>query len=459
MLKRPRCIYLLVLVIIYLMCWCDRGTTSAHPTTNNSFSVVVFSDVHFNPFYDPSLFRRLVSSDASEWASIFKTSRITAPSAWNSDTNYPLLVLALSSIRRNLGASPLIICTGDLLGHYIPQTFYQLYGSHDEAAMKAFTDKTFAFVARQVRSSVRNIPVMFAVGNIDSYTGYGPDSSFLSNTAELVYTHLLNGAVDHQAFLNTFTSGGYYSAEPLGRGLVVIGLNTNPFASLVPGDNDFAVDTELAWLDSRLASAKARGQKVWLLMHVPPGADTVTTATKNLDKYGHLASATMMWKPDYQGHFLQILSNYPGVVTLTLAAHTHMDEYRILSPYNVLDQAPAISPCFGNDPAFKVLTFTHHTFTPTDYRSVNYDLATLPGQFNSYYTFSAAYSMQGPLDSSLAQLYPALVTNNAKQALYRGLYESGHNSASPITNTNWPVFACGIGKMAQSDFIDCVNSY
>jgi hypothetical protein len=90
---------------------------------------------------------------------------------------------------------------------------------------------------------------------------------------------------------------------------------------------------------------------------------------------------------------------------------------------------------------------------------VNYNLATLPGQFNSYYTFSIAYSMLGPLDSSLALLYPALVTNSAKQALYRGQYESGHNAASPITNTDWPVFWCGIGKIAQADFIDCVNSY
>jgi hypothetical protein len=75
--------------------------------------------------------------------------------------------------------------------------------------------------------------------------------------------------------------------------------------------------------------------------------------------------------------------------------------------------------------------------------------------------------MQGPLDSSLAQLYPALVTNNAKQALYIGQYNSGNNSPNPntntnwnpITNENWPVFACGIGKMAQLDFEDCVNSY
>jgi hypothetical protein len=175
----------------------------------------------------------------------------------------------------------------------------------------------------------------------------------------------------------------------------------------------------------------------------------------------------MMWVQDYQARFLEILSKYPGVITLTLAAHTHRDEFRIMSFDDVLDITPSIAPCFGNDPAFKVFTFTRATFTPTDYRSLNYDLATMPGQFSDYYTFSEAYSMQGPLDSSLAQLYPALIRNDAQQSIYIGQYNSGNNSVdsgantnwNPITSTNWPVFACGIGKMAQLDFIHCVNSY
>ena len=111
----------LILQLQLVACGGDSGTNN----TNNNFPVVVFSDVHFNPFYDPSLFPALVATDAGEWESIFKTSSITAPSAWGSDTNYPLLALALSSIRQNLGASPLIIFTGDILGHNFPQTFYQ----------------------------------------------------------------------------------------------------------------------------------------------------------------------------------------------------------------------------------------------------------------------------------------------------------------------------------------------
>jgi hypothetical protein len=136
-----------------------------------------------------------------------------------------------------------------------------------------------------------------------------------------------------------------------------------------------------------------------------------------------------------------------------------MDEYRIMSPNNVLDLTPGITPRSYNNPAFKVFTFSSDTLKATDYTSLNCDLAAMPAQFNSYYTFSTAYAMHGLLGGSLAQLFPALVTDNAKQALYREDYFSGHNSPAYITDTNWPVFWCGIGKMEQQEFIDCVNSY
>jgi hypothetical protein len=66
------------------------------------------------------------------------------------------------------------------------------------AALQAFANKTVTFVTAQVRSSVGNIPVVFAIGNIDSYIGYGPDSSFLSGNAKTFFTQSLNASVDHQ---------------------------------------------------------------------------------------------------------------------------------------------------------------------------------------------------------------------------------------------------------------------
>jgi hypothetical protein len=442
----------------FLVCGCGGVST----ISTNDFPVVVFSDIHFNPFYDPSLFAALNSADVSAWLSIFKTSSITAPSALGYDTNYPLLAVALSSVTQNLGASPIAIYTGDLLGHGIPQLFAKYSGSSAVAPLLAFTDKVVAFVMQQIRSAVGNIPVVFAVGNLDSYSGYGPDSTFLSNTAELFYTQFLNGTADHQRFLDSFKSGGYYSVEMLESKLMVIGINTILFSPLLPASVIAAevpeVTAQFAWLDAQLAAAQTAGQKVWLLMHVPPGADEGTTAS-SASSNGQITSASMMWNSAYQATFLEILAKYPGLIALTLAGHTHMDEYRIMSPGNSLEITPGISPVFKNDPAFKVFTFSLDTLRPIDYSSMNYDLSAMPAEFNHYYTFSTAYSEQGTLSDSLARLFPRLVNSQAQQALYRSYYYSGNVSSASISNATWPVYWAGIGKMTQQEIIDAVNSY
>src|SRR5512145_2351256 len=441
---------MILALALMLFASCGGETTNA---PSNSFSVVVVSDVHFDPFYDPTLFPALVAADVSEWENIFKTSSITTPSTWGSDANYPLFALALVSIRQNRGTSPFIIFTGDILVHHFSQTFYTLYGSQDAGAMQAFADKTVAFFMNQMKSSAGDLPILFTLGNNDAYTDYAVESIFLSNTAEIFYSKCLNTTADHQAFLDSFLAGGYYFASPPGTNLMVISLNT-----ILLMQTNSAAAAQLVWFDERLAEAQATGKKVWLLMHVPPGADIYKTTTL-VDNNGHLDSAHMMWQPDYQASFLQILANYPGIITFTLAGHTHMDEYRIVSSSNVLDITPGISPRSGNNPAFKVFTFSRDTWKPTDYSSINYDLAAMPGQFNNYYAFWSAYLMQGFLDDSLTQLYPALATNNEKQTLYRSSYYSGYNLLNSITNTNWPVYWCGIGKMGQQELIDCVNTY
>lgn len=438
---------------------CGGGGGDAADDTASTFPVLVFSDIHFNPFYDPLIFAALDAAPPSDWAGIFETSSIKAPSPWSSDTNYPSLLLALASIKQNLGASPFVIYTGDLLGHYFPLLFQQYNGGvQNEVALKAFADKTVAFVMGQIRAAVGKLPVLFVLGNADSYLGALPEPSFLAHSAELYYTQFLNGCADHQAFLGSFTQGGYYSAQPPGANLTAIGLNTVPFGF---SQTESEVQAQLSWLDSSLATAQAAGSKVWLLMHIPPGAVLGTTATTagNVDSNGHITTATMMWTAGRYESFMAILAKYPGLIAMTLAAHTHMDEYRVLSPGNVLEITPAISPKFGNNPAFKVFSIASDSVRPTDYRVFNYDLALMPGQFNSYYRFSSAYAMQGFLDVTLSELRPALVSNGAKQALYRGYYNSGNNAPSPITNTNWPIYWSGIGKMVQQEFIDSVNAY
>jgi hypothetical protein len=455
------------------------GNTDTGPAS--TFPVAVFSDIHFNPYYDPKLFNQLVVADPSQWAGVFDQSTLTAPSAWGADTNYPSLVLALTGLKQTMGDSPLVIFTGDILGHYFSQTFFSLYyaglgravpnaadivkDTTAVAAMEAFADNTLSFFMDLVRSSVGSVPVMFVLGNADSYLGLAPEPSFLAKNAETFYAKFVKGAVDHAEFLTTFKSGGYYSAEPAGSGVMVIALNTTTFVPYLKEWEQSAVDIELAWLDARLAAAKGAGKKVWLLMHVPPGADIYTTATTDF-KGNQTSTVTMMWDPAYQTTFLQIVAKYPGLIAMTLAAHTHMDEFRIYSPGNVLEITPSITPYFGNNPGFRVFSIAKDTLKPVDYISFNYALASNPKQFNQYYIFSDAYGMKGPLDSSLVQLSSELLTNKDKQALYRAHYFSGHNYSIPATGTfkqiadaNWPVYYCGSEKMNLLEFVSCMKSY
>jgi len=472
-----RCPYFFLVALLGMLASLGcGGAANPQPQPVGNYQVLAFSDLHFNPLYDASLYHALVAADPSQWAAIFQSSKITAPSKWGSDPNYPLLALALSAVKQRAAGSAVIVYTGDLVGHGLASMFYVLYyGKLDYpppdqeavAAMQAFIDKTVSFVTAQIRASAGDIPVVFAVGNTDSYASTGPDQTFLTQNAETFYTELAKGTVDQQGFLNSFTSGGYYSAEPLGPSWRVISLNTNVFTPAAPGNPD----AELAWLDYELGEAQAAGQSVWLLLHVPLGANTQLTAS-NAAKAGTPGKVTesttsMMLIPGYQTALLQILAKYPEVVTLSLSAHTHMDEYRVISPDVVLEGVPGISPIFGGNPAFKVFTITPNTLAATDYMSFSCDLQSPVPQFNRLYTFSVAYSMQGPLDSSLIELDALLVTSSTQQALYTLYFANGNTAVNPhtqarwnpINSVNWPIFACGISNMGQQEYMDCVNSY
>lgn len=96
------------------------------------------------------------------------------------DTNYPLLKLAIGGVKKYVGSSPIVIFTGDILGHNFPGQFSTAYGSNDAKAMQTFANKTITFFAEQLRSAVGNAPVLFVLGNADSYSPVflPPDTTF-----------------------------------------------------------------------------------------------------------------------------------------------------------------------------------------------------------------------------------------------------------------------------------------
>jgi len=391
------------------------------PSSPPPQTVIAISDVHFDPFYDPSLFASLQSAPVTEWAGLFALSATT-----------DILVQDFSSI------------------------FHLLAPTQDEAAMKAFALKTVTFVVQQIRASLGTTPVYFTLGNWDSYAGsFGllPNDPFLADTAAVFYDGFLAGAADRVTFEPTYRAGGYYAAEVPGSSLVVVGLNTIFLAPQSPSSTEAAVAQELDWLDATLDAARASGRPVWLLMHVPPGGDLATTGS-DVDPQGHITQPTMMLQAGPQDGLLAILAAHRDVVTAAFTGHTHMDEYRLAAI--ALQGIPGVTPLMGNSPAFKTFTVSPDT-TLEDYVSWTLDLGSPSASFQPYYTFSTAYGLADPLATSLPALLPQLRSVPGAQAGYRDRYGSGHAPSKPITDLNWPVYWCGIAFLGQDGLTNCVN--
>jgi len=106
----------------FMLCGCARISTPTPTPIDSSFPVLVFSDVHFQPFIDPfaangtypnpatvqdnvALVGLLDAANPFDWPAIFggaANAKNTSPSALGTDTNYALLTLALASIKQNL---------------------------------------------------------------------------------------------------------------------------------------------------------------------------------------------------------------------------------------------------------------------------------------------------------------------------------------------------------------------
>ncbi len=420
----------------------------------SSTTVVAFSDVHFDPFFDPSLFGALEAAPESQWASIFAGSRHTGPGQYGHTTNFVLLQRSLAAIQSQRPA--FVIFGGDVLVQDFSQMYFALTRTQDQVAMKAFALKATTFVVHQVRAALGTTPVYFTLGNWDDYAGsFGlqPDDRFLADTATLFFEDLLRGTADRAAFETTYRAGGYYVAEVPGSGLVILGVNTGFLAPQSTAGAD-AITRQLLWLDATLAAVEAAGKQAWLVLHAPPGGDLATTGG-DVDPQGHIAQPTMMLQADPQQRLLAILAAHRGALGAAFTGHTHMDQYRIA--VIALQGIPGITSDMGNAPAFKTFTVSGRSALQ-DYVSFTLDLSNPSASFQPSYDFSSAYGLPAPLGSSLAALFFELMTSPTAQATYRTNFGSGHAPSKPITDLNWPVYWCGIAFMGSQGLGDCVNS-
>jgi sphingomyelin phosphodiesterase acid-like 3 len=418
--------------------------------------VLLISDIHFDPLSDPVIVKRLVAAPASQWPDIFAASVQGGYAHPPDDTNYPLLKSALSAAAAQ-GPFDFVIASGDYLRHGFQNAFIKAGGSAND--YPAFATKAAVFVVDMVQHTL-GAPVYVALGNNDSASGdYGldPGGAFLAALSNSV--HVLTN--NPEAAADFRTAGFYALPHPTLPNEEFLVLNTVLWSrsySILGSNSSDPGAAEIQWLSWKLYEAKTLAHKVVLVMHIPPGIDAYASSRRNDCK-----SPIQFWQDRYLTQFLELMQNYGDIVQIALAGHTHMDDFRVLAGSGgktsvVVRITPAISPVFGNNPAFSVLNYDTVTGDISDIATYYLDLANGGNdpRWGLEYHFPGAYGYSAVTATNLAALAAGIHDEPKVRQIFAGYYAA--SARSPITAKNWPFYSCAETQCTTLDYSSCCGA-
>ena len=461
----------------------DAQTVKATSTTE---SVLMLSDIHFDPYRNPTLVPKLVASPVKEWPSILATPTTPATEqafaqlqqsckAAGIDTDYTLLTSSLAAEHKQMPAPLFVTISGDLMAHVFDCKFKALAPGGSEKDYSDFAAKTVAFVAQQLHNTFPRTPIYFALGNNDSgCKDYREDtnSSFLRNDGRSFASIVQDktNAADINAEFSAY--GDYEVTLPkpfMGTRLLVMQdiFETKKYAACDGKEAPEAGSAQIAWLRGKLDAARAKHERVWIMAHVPPGVDAYTTLTKGSSSGScPYSNPTLFVNSDL---FAEALRDYTDVVSLAILGHTHMDEMRL---FNAKDGSgaipgkliPSISPIVGNNPSFTVGAVDPERSMLVDYTVyVASNKTGVDTTWTPEYTFSSVYGQPDYSTASLKAITDGLVSSQSGTTLVEAYTRNyfaapagaGLNIKAAALAIVWPIYACTLTHNTAQSFTDC----
>ena len=151
---------------------------------------------------------------------------------------------------------------------------------------------------------------------------------------------------------------------------------------------------------------------------------------------------------------------YRDVVQASFSGQTHFDDYRLLidqhGTVTGLDKiTPALSPIFGQNPAFQVFSYDKQIGTPTDFSTWH---LTNPGNtaeaadWRLEYTFTEAYRQPRYSPDIVGALWRAMAKDGPVRDTYRRLYKVGRGE---LDADGLAAYLCAIGHTDVASFTVC----
>jgi sphingomyelin phosphodiesterase acid-like 3 len=478
-------VFLICLVFIPLSC---VKAQEVHPDAGraHTVSVLLVSDIHFEPFYDPAKAAQLEAAPARSWDAI-----LAAPSsadrqqrfdalqdkchARGVDTPYALYKSSLGAMRAKAGEAGFVIVSGDLVAHAFSCKYSTLFPQASAQAYSKFVVKTLEYVLYELRKALPGVPIYAALGNNDSGCGdyqLDANSEFL-RAAGAVFTEGFPAAEREKA-LQSFAAGGNYSiALPApfehARLLVVDDQFQSRKYSTCEGTPDVAASAaQIAWLRGELERARAQKEKVWVMGHIPPGIDPFSTILKMRNVCGGKSPDEFL-SSDELGN---TIGDFGDVVRLAIFAHTHMDELRLLKPTGsetpqsaqagvAMKLVSSISPINGNSPSITVAQIDPATAVMVDYKVFAASNATgVDTAWTLEYDFREAFHEPDFSAVSVGKLIAEFaadpnVQTEASQNYIRDYYV---RDVSAQIKAFWPQYNCALSNLTAESYRSCVCS-
>ena len=443
----------------------------------------MLSDIHFDPFRDPAKFSKLVAAPVAGWEAIlqvpesatqaadFQALQAACAGAKGLDSNEALFDASLKAEKTHAAGLKFVTISGDLLVHQFDCRYKTLAKS--EAGYGEFAEKTASYVMKHVQATFPGVPVYVALGNNDSSCGdYALDmhDRFLSGTSKAVLDGLIGASAEDAAQAKSdYEAGGYFSVSlnaPMQktRLLVIDDMYlSKKWATCAKKADKTSPTAVLTWLRAQLEGATQRGDKVWVMGHIPPGIDVYATLRRG--RTCEVNGAESFLAPAAKDSLVDVLEAHADVITLGIFGHTHMDEMKLLPSKGgggvAIKGIPSISPVDGNMPAFTLATIDPKTALMSDYVVYTAPNKTgVGGPWNREYSFGETYGQKVYSAATLKEIVAgfradpqgAVKTSQSYEIYFDPLFPI------PVLVLGWPQYVCGIDKMTESQFKACACS-
>jgi sphingomyelin phosphodiesterase acid-like 3 len=445
--------------------------------------VVMLSDPHFDPFYDPAKLSELRRAPVTEWSAILsKPDSATRVGTFSelqracgvrgTDSPWPLVLTAIREAKQTQPTPLFVIVSGDLLAHGFHCKFRQFEPSATPAETSAFAAKAVSFLTQQIRSVFPSVPIYFALGNNDSSCAdyhETPDSAFLKSAA-VSFAATIPDPEARASLSASFPRLGDYSVMLPGamhntRLIVLQDIFQSSYYKRCSEEPDPAAAAEqIEWLRKQLTDVRESGQQAWVMAHIPPGIDVYTTYHRYLFAPGEACNVKQPQTFLSSGALGDTIAEFGDVVGLAIFAHSHMDEIKLLhGPGDIAVPAklvPSISPINGNDPSFMVAQVSPKTATIKDYEVYSASNGQGVG-WHREYRYSEVYHLPDFSANSVEQLTSQLIADKSGEDEISRTYErfflsGGGTFAALGLQRLWPAYSCSLRERDPGAFHSCM---